>query len=37
MRITNDILTERKKSEDRKYLTELKNKGFNKNYFSLVF
>ena len=29
MRPTNDILTERKKSEDRKYLTDLKNKGFN--------
>jgi hypothetical protein len=37
MRTTNDILTEKKKSEDRKYLAELKNKGFNKIIFPWFF
>tara|TARA_B100000902_G_C27280597_1_gene901516 strand:- start:422 stop:1588 length:1167 start_codon:yes stop_codon:yes gene_type:complete len=37
MRPTNDILTERKKSEDRKYLIELKENGFKKIIFPWVY
>ena len=37
MRPTNDILTQRKKIEDRKYLIELKDKGYSKIIFPWIY
>ncbi len=37
MRTTNDILTERKKNEDRKYLIEMKKNGFTKIIFPYMY
>lgn len=37
MRVTNDILTKRKKEEDRKYLAELKSLGYEKIIFPYIY